>query len=154
MISSSKLVVTSFYLMNLRNQIKKFESDKDLLTLDFKNCYFLNYQQIYEVPKLEEIKNFNLRDFMKKNDISKSRNIDISNLKSLIMVLDKKGLSDEELLEELLNSYKYYPHDYFMIVYPEYYKYFKESINNIFYQDNTIALTQKYLIAIIVSKFH
>lgn len=69
----------------------------------------------------------------------------------MIMVLDKKELSNEDILKDLVSSYKYFPNDYFLLVYPEYYKYFKEVFNYIFNQDNTITSNNKYLVAIIVS---
>lgn len=150
-ISSTNLLLTSTYFLNLRNQIKKFESEKDIQTLDFQNCYFLNYQQIYEVPKLEEIENFQLHEYLKNNESTKTRSYDFSSIKDMIMVLDKKDLSNEDILTDLVSSYKYFPNDYFLLVYPEYYKYFKDVFNYIFNQDNTLTSNNKYLVAIIVS---
>lgn len=149
-IVSSCFKYLTLYLYSLRNKIQKLNTN-NIEVLNFRVRVSI-FQQVYEVPDLDSIIKFSLETALKDSNINFQERRSINNNFSLQVKEEQKGKEIEEL--ELIvceyEEYMAYPHELMILTFFEYYKMHRETMRELFENEEIFPVNIKYYFAIMV----
>jgi hypothetical protein len=152
-IVSSCFKYLTLYLYSLRNKIQKL-SNNNIEVLNFRVRVSI-FQQIYEVPELESIIKFDLETALKDSNINFQERRSINSKFSLQVKEEQKGneIQELELIVNEYEEYMAYPHELMILTFFEYYKKHRETMRELFENEEIFSVNIKYYFAIMVRTY-